>query len=75
MYLTGKIIRISSKKTVSALIRKKKKNNKYKTFSYKDKKVLAHYNCMYLKLGMKIILKYYKKVSKKKSWKIFKILK
>ncbi|MGX7582851.1 30S ribosomal protein S17 [Candidatus Vidania fulgoroideorum] len=75
MILRGKIIKLSSKKTVSIVSKKKIYKKKYKTFFYKDRKYLIHFNCLYLKLGMEVLFTYYKKISKKKSWKILKILK
>ncbi|MGX7586238.1 30S ribosomal protein S17 [Candidatus Vidania fulgoroideorum] len=72
--MIGTIIKISSNKTASVLLKQKKEIKKYRTSFFKDKKYLVHYNCMYLKIGMKVLFLYYKKISKRKSWKIIKIL-
>ncbi|MGX7589376.1 30S ribosomal protein S17 [Candidatus Vidania fulgoroideorum] len=72
--LLGKVIKLSSKKTMLVLNKQYLKHKKYLKIFKSNRKFLVHYNCTYLKKGMNILFNFVKKVSKLKSWKLFKII-
>ncbi|MGX7582571.1 30S ribosomal protein S17 [Candidatus Vidania fulgoroideorum] len=73
--MNGKIIYLKSKKTAGILINKIKKNKKYCKNIFIKKKILAHYNCSFYKKDMIVSLEKIPNISKKKNWKIKKIIK
>ncbi|XAO72542.1 MAG: 30S ribosomal protein S17 [Candidatus Vidania fulgoroideorum] len=75
MIKIAKITKINSCKTATVLYKYYKKHKKYGKYIKIKKKYIVHFNPTYLKIGMKVEICYLKKISKKKSWVINKILK
>ncbi|QSW37681.1 30S ribosomal protein S17 [Candidatus Vidania fulgoroideae] len=66
--------KISSKNTLSVKIQILKVHNKLKEKYIKHKKLLVNYQNTIINTGNKVLIYYDKKLSKKKSWQVLKII-
>ncbi|MGX7582710.1 30S ribosomal protein S17 [Candidatus Vidania fulgoroideorum] len=68
------VLKISSKNTLSVSTQILKSHPKLKEKYIKHKKLLINYTNTLLTVGAKVLIYYDKKLSKRKSWQVLKIL-
>lgn len=72
--LVGTVLRKSMEKTVVVEVRRMTLHPKYKKYIRRKKKYLAHNLQKELNIGDKVIIQATRPISKRKTWKVYKIV-